>query len=107
MLARVDELTQAFNRTKFEELIEGEIDRTQRFIQPLSIIIFDLDHFKMVNDSFGHLTGDYVLQTVASIVKAGIRETDYLVRWGGEEFLVLAPNADIDKGRVTPSAQRG
>ena len=100
MLATVDELTQAFNRTKFEELIEAEIDRTQRFIQPLSIIIFDLDHFKMVNDSFGHLTGDYVLQTVASIVKAGIRETDYLVRWGGEEFLVLAPNADIDKAQL-------
>lgn len=99
-LATVDELTKAFNRTKFEELIEAEITRTQRFGQPLSIIIFDLDHFKMVNDSFGHLTGDHVLKTVASIVKAGIRETDCLVRWGGEEFLVLAPNADLENAHL-------
>lgn len=54
----------------------------------------------MVNDSFGHLTGDHVLKTVASIVKASIRETDYLVRWGGEEFLVLAPNAGLEKAHL-------
>jgi diguanylate cyclase (GGDEF)-like protein len=96
-LASTDELTQAFNRSKFEEIIGREMERAARLRLPLSIIIFDIDRFKAVNDSFGHLTGDHVLRTLANIARESIRDTDYLVRWGGEEFLIVSPGTGIDK----------
>ncbi len=106
-LAATDELTQAFNRSKFEEIIGKEIDRAARSRQPLSVIIFDIDRFKAVNDSFGHLTGDHVLRTLANIAREHIRESDYLVRWGGEEFLVVSPDTGIDSAMLVAERLRG
>jgi diguanylate cyclase (GGDEF)-like protein len=105
-IASTDELTQAFNRSKFEEIIGKEMDRAARGRQPLSVIIFDIDRFKMVNDNFGHLTGDHVLRTLADIVRGHIRDSDYLVRWGGEEFLVVSPETGIQKAMMVAERLR-
>lgn len=105
-IAATDELTQALNRSKFEEIIGREMDRAARGRQPLSIIIFDIDRFKMVNDNFGHLTGDHVLRTLAGIVREHIRDSDYLVRWGGEEFLVVSPETGIEKAMMVAERLR-
>jgi diguanylate cyclase (GGDEF)-like protein len=72
----------------------------KRYSHSLSMIMFDIDHFKKVNDTYGHTVGDYVLQTLTEIVKESLRETDYLVRWGGEEFIIIAPETDIEKAEV-------
>jgi len=66
----------------------------------LSLIMFDIDHFKKVNDTYGHAVGDYVLQTLTQIVKMDLRETDYLVRWGGEEFIIIAPDTDVRRAEI-------
>lgn len=105
-LASTDELTQAFNRSKFEEIIGREMDRATRLRLPLSVIIFDIDRFKAVNDSFGHLTGDHVLRTLADIARESIRDTDYLVRWGGEEFLIVSPGTGVDKAMLVAERLR-
>jgi diguanylate cyclase (GGDEF)-like protein/PAS domain S-box-containing protein len=93
-LAITDNLTKAFNRTKYEEVIKREIQRAVRHSRPLSIVMFDIDHFKEVNDTYGHDVGDYVLKTLSQIVKKNIRDIDYLIRWGGEEFLLIALDTD-------------
>jgi len=105
-IAATDELTQALNRSKFEEIIGREMDRAARSKHPLSVIIYDIDRFKMVNDSFGHLTGDHVLRTLAGIVRGHIRDSDYLVRWGGEEFLVVSPETGIEKAMMVAERLR-
>lgn len=105
-IAQTDELTQAYNRSKFEEIIGLEMERAGRMRQPLSVIIFDIDRFKMINDSFGHLTGDDVLRTLAAIARENIRDTDYLVRWGGEEFLIVSPETGIEKGMLVAERLR-
>lgn len=94
-LATTDKLTGAFNRMKFQEIIEIEIERVKRHNQPLSMIIFDIDHFKTVNDNYGHSTGDYVLKTIADIVRENIRKIDYFVRWGGEEFMIISSETKL------------
>ncbi len=88
--ATTDSLTQALNRTKFEDIVEREMDRARRFAHPLSMIIIDIDNFKQVNDTCGHLAGDEVLKKIASIIDAHTRKTNFFFRWGGEEFLILA-----------------
>lgn len=94
-LATTDPLTGAYNRTKFNEIIGREIERARRYGQRLSMIIFDIDHFKKVNDTYGHMVGDEVLKTVADIIKSNIRKIEYLVRWGGEEFMIIASGTDL------------
>jgi len=103
-LATIDELTQVFNRTKFQEVIKIELERAKRYNHPLSMLMFDIDHFKAINDTYGHSVGDYVLQTLAQIAKENLREIDYLVRWGGEEFIIIAPETDL--GRAKALAER-
>lgn len=105
-LAMTDELTQALNRSKFEEIIGREMDRAARGKKPLSVIIFDIDRFKAVNDSFGHLTGDHVLRTLADIAREHIRDSDYLVRWGGEEFLIVSPETGVEKAMLVAERLR-
>jgi len=100
ILATTDKLTGAYNRTKFKEIIEREIEMVKRFNTPLSMIIFDIDHFKEVNDRYGHDVGDYVLQTIADIVRENIRKIDYFVRWGGEEFMILSSETNLDKAHA-------
>ena len=89
-LAATDPLTGAFNRRYFLNLIEPEISRAQRYARPLTLIMFDIDHFKQVNDDYGHEQGDEVLKTITVRVRLRLRHSDVFVRWGGEEFLILA-----------------
>jgi len=90
-VAATDRLTGAWNRRRFEEAVISEIALVHRRREPLSLIMFDLDHFKRVNDTFGHSAGDAVLVGVTQRVRQHLRASDALIRWGGEEFLVMAP----------------
>jgi diguanylate cyclase (GGDEF)-like protein len=96
-LATTDKLTGAYNRIKFEEIIEKEIERIRRYRLPFSLIMFDIDRFKEVNDNYGHNAGDSVLRTIADIVKANIRTLDYFVRWGGDEFVIVVPESTLNE----------
>lgn len=93
-LSVTDKLTGLANRRKLDEVIEGEIQRAQRFDHRLGLIMLDLDHFKAVNDTLGHQVGDRVLTEFATLLRANTRETDVVGRWGGEEFLVVCPHTD-------------
>lgn len=99
-IATFDQLTGIYNRHKFEELFALESERSRRFSQPLSLIMIDIDHFKSVNDIFGHDTGDEVLKKLAAIIQANIRKIDIFARWGGEEFLILSPTTDLGQART-------
>ncbi len=92
--AITDDLTQLFTRQHIDEGLEQEIKQAQDKNQELSILILDLDHFKQVNDTYGHTTGDQVLQVFSSILTAHIREDDMAGRFGGEEFVVILPNTN-------------
>lgn len=95
-LSITDKLTGVFNRVKFDKVLETEIQRSVRFQQPFSIIMLDIDHFKQVNDIHGHQAGDTVLTEIAKLLQANTRETDILGRWGGEEFMIICPQTDIN-----------
>ena len=88
-LARVDHLTGAVNARFFSYLAQREIDRSRRYKHPLTVVYIDLDHFKTVNDQFGHNTGDKVLRTVTNTASSQLRVTDVVARLGGDEFAVL------------------
>jgi len=90
-LASHDDLTGAFNRRHFMELLQDERERSHRTGQPYSVALFDLDHFKTINDRFGHAAGDAVLRDFCTLVQAHMRVTDRFARWGGEEFVLLMP----------------
>jgi diguanylate cyclase (GGDEF)-like protein/hemerythrin-like metal-binding protein len=92
-LAATDHLTGAWNRAHLDRVIEPELARSQANRLPLSLILFDIDHFKNINDSFGHATGDAVLRELVRLVRSRTRPTDVLFRWGGEEFVVLVASA--------------
>jgi diguanylate cyclase (GGDEF)-like protein len=87
----IDGLTGAHNKRYFIEFLEREIARCQRYQRPLSLLMFDIDHFKKINDSHGHLTGDYVLKELARRLLGRIRKEELLARYGGEEFAVVLP----------------
>jgi diguanylate cyclase (GGDEF)-like protein len=91
-LAIMDSLTGLYNRRRFEVILESEFKRAARYQNPLSCLMIDIDHFKNVNDSFGHQGGDTVLREIAQLIQTTIREVDTPARWGGEEFVVLSPN---------------
>lgn len=91
-LATLDPMTGAYNRRTFHEIAEREMSRARRAGQPLSIIMVDIDHFRTVNESHGHRLGDQVLARLADILRGSLRQEDMLVRYGGEEFLVLLPD---------------
>jgi diguanylate cyclase (GGDEF) domain len=99
-LAHTDTLIQIANRRELDETIAREINRATRHSQPLALILFDLDNFKEVNDNYGHAAGDTVLKEVARVVRGLVRSPDLLGRWGGEEFLVVAPQTDLAQARV-------
>ncbi len=92
-LALRDPLTEVFNRRHFFELAKAELVRARRYQRDLAIIIFDCDHFKRVNDRFGHMAGDQVLKAVAHICQKNLRRSDVLARYGGEEFIILSPES--------------
>lgn len=92
--SRTDSLTGLWNRHHFETEIQREIDRATRYRHPATLLMFDIDHFKNVNDEHGHLAGDEVLKEVARCARDAMRTTDLPCRWGGEEFIVLLPETD-------------
>ncbi|MEA3316010.1 MAG: sensor domain-containing diguanylate cyclase [Campylobacterota bacterium] len=93
--ASVDKLTGVFNRRKFEDIFEHEIEKSRISKNFLSMIVVDIDHFKSVNDNYGHNVGDDVLKEVANLISNNIKRLDIFARWGGEEFVVLLPNNNI------------
>jgi diguanylate cyclase (GGDEF)-like protein len=95
--ANTDTLTRIANRRSGERRLEDEVERSIRYDRPLSVVLFDLDLFKRINDTFGHDVGDEVLRQVPQALAARSRESDLLVRWGGEEFLVIAPEMGLDQ----------
>ena len=95
-LSVTDPLTQLYNRLKLDKVIIYEIDRSHRYHNPLSIVLFDVDDFKKVNDTYGHQTGDAVLIVIADIVHSIVRDADIAGRWGGEEFMIICPDTDSD-----------
>ncbi len=96
VLARTDKLTGAANRHKGDEFLEESMLQAQRYNQPLSVVLFDIDFFKAVNDEYGHQIGDDVLVALSVLVKQKVRQADLFVRWGGEEFLLIAPQTNLD-----------
>ena len=86
--SRIDELTQAYNRHYLEEALQAELQRSRRFRHAFTLLFLDLDHFKRVNDQYGHACGDFVLKRSAALVRSAIRPADILGRYGGEEFAV-------------------
>jgi diguanylate cyclase (GGDEF)-like protein len=98
--ATTDPLTGILNRLKFNNTLNAEIQRSKRYAFPLSLIMFDIDHFKNVNDSWGHHMGDEVLREIVGLVKENIRVHDVFARWGGEEFMILATNTGQANARL-------
>ncbi|ANW25967.1 histidine kinase [Vibrio coralliilyticus] len=101
-----DELTQLYNRRALEELLPKEIARSSRHKQPLSVLLLDIDHFKKVNDTYGHQAGDRVLRTTGKLLILQTRKDDLSFRYGGEEFLVLLPNTDVEKAVIVAEKLR-
>jgi diguanylate cyclase (GGDEF)-like protein len=95
-LASHDSLTGALNRGAFEQRLEAELARARRTGAPLSLVIFDVDHFKAINDSFGHAAGDAALRGIGDVVASGMRRSDVFGRLGGEEFGLLLPDTDAN-----------
>lgn len=96
-LSSHDPLTNLVNRRYFEDQIEHELSRIRRFDEQSWLILVDIDHFKKINDQFGHATGDQVIKEVASILQKNIREVDLACRWGGEEYLLLITHTGLDE----------
>lgn len=94
-LSETDTLTEISNRRKFQIEIEKEIARSNRYRHDLSFVIFDIDLFKIINDTYGHNIGDIVLKKLADVVKSQLRINDSIARWGGEEFALLLPNTNL------------
>lgn len=102
-----DFLTGAYNRRKLREEMHREIDKSTRYRRPVSLLLFDLDHFKSINDRYGHDAGDAVLREVVARTQSCLRLSDLLARWGGEEFVVLAPETCLENATVLAEKIRG
>jgi len=96
-LATLDPLTSLFNRRKLQECLALEVSRAECYARPLSVILFDVDHFKAVNDTHGHAAGDAALMETGRWLRASVRASDVPGRWGGEEFLVVCPETPLDE----------
>jgi two-component system cell cycle response regulator len=94
-LTTVDGLTQVSNRRYFEDALDRELSRCRRYQRSLSLVLVDIDHFKKINDTWGHLAGDAVLKEVATTIRGRIRREDVIARYGGEEFALLLPEIDL------------
>jgi len=101
--ANKDSLTKVYNRRKIELQLRIETKRAKRFNNDLSVIFFDIDNFKVINDKFGHEAGDYVLIELSQNIFKNLRETDYIGRWGGEEFIIILPETNNKKAFTVAS----
>ncbi|MFP4480875.1 MAG: transporter substrate-binding domain-containing protein [Desulfohalobiaceae bacterium] len=99
-LSETDRLTGLYNRMKLEDVLEHELERISRTHLPLSVVMLDMDEFKIINDSYGHHAGDEVLQDLACLLQKQIRSIDTVGRWGGEEFLLICPTTDLAGART-------
>jgi len=106
LLAATDQLTGLANRRRLVEVIDLEISRSNRYGHRFAVILLDIDHFKVINDRFGHQAGDLVLQQVAQVLGDGRRKTDTPGRWGGEEFLIVCPGSDLEEGATVAELLR-
>ena len=93
-LAVTDSLTNLYNRRKLDKVLTAENERSKRFNHPYGVVLLDIDHFKSINDNFGHQVGDKVLVDIAKLLQRQTRKTDIIGRWGGEEFLIICPETD-------------
>ncbi|WP_243439932.1 diguanylate cyclase [Fundidesulfovibrio soli] len=106
VLLQTDRLTRLHNRHKLDEAFQAEVLRAKRYATQFSVILLDVDSFKTVNDTFGHLVGDSVLVQVADTLSANVREMDMVGRWGGEEFLLLCPETGLETAAELASRLR-
>jgi diguanylate cyclase (GGDEF)-like protein len=102
----MDALTQTHNRRYFNEALEREYNRSLRYRRALSLVLFDIDHFKKINDTYGHVAGDSVLRQLAMVVKPRLRQQDCLARVGGEEFAILLPEVENAGARIAADKVR-
>ncbi|MEZ5425699.1 MAG: GGDEF domain-containing protein [Pyrinomonadaceae bacterium] len=105
-LATLDALTEIYNRAALEKLINKEMDRSKRYGLPMSILLLDLDHFKKVNDNYGHQVGDFTLKTLVQSITKVLRDHDILGRFGGEEFMILLPDTDLKNSQIVAERVR-
>jgi len=94
-----DELTKVFNRNTIFDFLENEIVRLKRRESNLSLLMFDIDHFKKANDTYGHLVGDQILYKIIRIIRKIVRESDLIGRFGGDEFIIILPDTDIEEAK--------
>ncbi len=105
-LAVHDDLTKVYNRYKFEAVAERELENVRRYSSELSGIMFDIDDFKVINDGHGYRMGDKLLANLARFVSGKLRNTDYVFRWRGGKFIILAPHTDVDKAAIVAEKLR-
>jgi len=96
----MDGLTGLYNHKRFKEVLKNEFNRSRRYDKPLSVVMIDGDKFKDVNDTYGHLAGDMVLQELAGCLKQSVRTTDVVARYGGDEFAILLPETDLEMAEI-------
>ncbi len=106
VLARTDYLTKTLNRRAFIERLQEELERTKRTQEGFAMILVDIDYFKKVNDQFGHLAGDYVLQKFADCLSNNVRPYDFIGRYGGEEFIICLPDTDVEQAALVAERMR-
>ena len=99
-LSETDNMLGIYNRAKFNDELEREIDRTKRYDNPLSLIMIDIDYFKEFNDNYGHHVGDEILKKIVSIVEEKIRKHDILARYGGDEFMIICPGTKLENAEI-------
>lgn len=105
-MAVTDGLTQAANKRAMDEFLEREMSRARRYNRNLAVLMMDIDHFKAVNDTHGHLIGDQVLRELVAVIRPRIRREELFARYGGEEFVVILPEADIQSARELAATLR-
>ncbi len=104
--SRTDGLTQLYNRRHWQDRLDEEFSRSRRYQHPMTLILFDLDHFKSINDNYGHLAGDAILVRVSEIVRKALRDSDIAGRYGGEEFAIILPSTDMSGSLVVAERLR-